>query len=58
MPTPYLSTMQTADLIGLSKQTIVALAKSGDLPAYFVANRWRFKAEDIEAFVASQRRSH
>jgi excisionase family DNA binding protein len=54
---PFLTTSQAARFIGLSTQTVVALAKSGKLPASFVSRRWKFRAQDIESYVASQRRS-
>jgi excisionase family DNA binding protein len=55
---PFLTTSQAARYIGLSTQTIITLAKSGKLPASFVSRRWKFRAQDIETYVASQRRSN
>lgn len=56
MPNRYLSSTETAEYLGLSAQTILALAQSGKLPGYFISRRWKFKAEELDAYVSAQTR--
>ena len=56
MSNKLLSTSAAADYLGLSNQTVVSYAKEGRIPASFFGRKWKFRAEDLDAFVASQRR--
>jgi excisionase family DNA binding protein len=55
-PAKLLSTSAASDYLGLSKQTLISYAAQGRIPASFYGRRWRFRAEDLDAFVGSQRR--
>lgn len=52
----YLSTAQCAAKLGISTQTVLTLAKTGQIEGSFLARRWRFDPNKIDAYVASQRR--
>ena len=56
MSTTLLSSAQCAARLGLSKQTVISLAKSGAIPASFISRRWKVREQDLEAFVLSQQR--
>jgi excisionase family DNA binding protein len=51
------TTAQAAERLGITAQTLISYAQEGKLPASFIARKWRFKADDIESFIISQRRS-
>lgn len=53
-----LSTTQAAKYLGLTNATVITHARTGNLTASFLARRWKFKQEDLEAFVNSNRRSN
>ena len=55
--TSYLSTAQTAAKLGLSIQTVISLAKSGELEGSFFSRRWKFAPASLDAYVESKRRS-
>ena len=50
----YLTIAQVAELLKLSEKTIYRLAQQGDLPAFKVGGSWRFRASDIDQWVAKQ----
>ena len=47
----YYTTEEVADILGVAITTVYTYMKSGDLKGYKVGMYWRFKEEDIEAFV-------
>ena len=51
-----LSTAEVARRLGVTSQTVIVLARSGDLYGSFFARAWKFRPEDVDAFVASHRR--
>jgi excisionase family DNA binding protein len=51
-----LSTSSAADYLGITSQTLISYAVQGRIPASFFGRKWKFRAEDLDAFVASQRR--
>jgi excisionase family DNA binding protein len=52
-----LTTAQTAQRLGIVPQTVIAYAQTGKLLGSFIGRKWRFAFEDVDAFIASQRRS-
>lgn len=51
-PAVYLSTDEAAELLGVCGRTVRDLAKRGELPATWVARKWRFLRSDVEAYLA------
>lgn len=49
---------ELAKYLRMHKQTIYRMALEGRLPAYRVGNRWRFRKELIDAWLAEQKHSH
>lgn len=49
-----LTTTEGAKLLRMSAQKLRELADAGSLPAYHVGNRWRFRRQDLLAWVESQ----
>lgn len=50
----YLTIAQVAELLQLSEKTIYRLAQQGEIPAFKVGGSWRFRASDIDQWVAKQ----
>ena len=46
-PSQMLSTAEAAEYLGISKQTLLRLVNSGDLPFYTLGKRRRFHIEDL-----------
>lgn len=45
---------EVAKYLRMHETTIYRMASEGDLPAYKVGNRWRFKKERIDEWLLSQ----
>lgn len=54
MPENYLTLKEVAELLKLSEKTIYRLAQQGEIPAFKVGGSWRFRASDIDQWVAKQ----
>ena len=54
MPENYLTLKDVAELLKLSEKTIYRLAQQGEIPAFKVGGSWRFRASDIQQWVAQQ----
>ena len=54
MPENYLTLRDVAELLKLSEKTIYRLAQQGEIPAFKVGGSWRFRASDIQQWVAKQ----
>jgi excisionase family DNA binding protein len=54
--TKLLSTAAAASYLGLTPATVISYAAQGRIPASFFGRKWKFRGEDLDAFVASQRR--
>jgi excisionase family DNA binding protein len=52
-----LTVKQVADYLKVNERTIYRLATEGEIPAFRVGASWRFKLEDVEAWIDSQRGS-
>jgi excisionase family DNA binding protein len=51
-----LSTSTAADYLGITSQTLISYAAQGRIPASFFGRKWKFRSEDLDAFVESQKR--
>jgi excisionase family DNA binding protein len=49
---------ETAELLGVRKQTLYALARKGIVPSVRVGRMLRFPPEGVEAFIASGGKSY
>jgi excisionase family DNA binding protein len=52
-----LDVTQVAAYLGLHRVTVLGFAREGKLPAFKVGREWRFRAEDIRAWLEEQRRA-
>lgn len=46
---------QIAEKLQISETTLYKLARSGRIPAIKIGNQWRFKMEDIDKWLESQK---
>ena len=51
--TEVLTLKQTADWLLVSERTVLRMIESGELPGFKVGRQWRFREQDIEAYMAS-----
>lgn len=47
----YYSREEVADILGITTRSVSNYVKNGELVGYKVGMYWKFKAEDIDAFV-------
>lgn len=52
---PALSLQEVMTRLGVSRKTILALIRRGELPAYQVGRQWRLDPPDVDAFVERQK---
>ena len=45
---------EVADYLKVHERTVYRLAAKGEIPAFKVANTWRFRREDIEHWIEQQ----
>lgn len=50
-----LTLQQVAQRLQISETTLYKLARRGKIPAIKVGNQWRFKIEDIDRWLESQK---
>ena len=55
--TLFMTTEELLSYLRVNAQTVYRLIRSGDLPAVRVGRQWRFRRQDIEAWLDGQRRS-
>jgi excisionase family DNA binding protein len=55
MDAPALTVKDVASLLNVDEKTVYRLAKRGDLPGFKVAGSWRFKRDDIDAWIEKQK---
>jgi len=53
---PALTVRQVAEYLNVDTKVIYRLVHAGDLPGFKVAGTWRFKREDIDAWIEAQKR--
>jgi excisionase family DNA binding protein len=57
MPDRWLSVEEIAEYLGVSKDTIYAWITRKEMPAHKVGRLWKFKAEEVDAWVRSGKAS-
>ncbi len=50
-----LTLQEIAKRLQISETTLYKLARNGKIPAIKVGNQWRFKMEDIDSWLESQK---
>jgi excisionase family DNA binding protein len=53
-PSPAWTVRQVAEFLSVNERTVYRMAERGDLPAFKVGDAWRFRREDIDAWIAKQ----
>ena len=55
-PSPAWTVRQVAEYLSVNGRTVYRMAESGELPAFKVGDAWRFRREDIDAWIDRQQR--
>lgn len=55
MPDQILTLKEVADYLKLAEKTAYRLAAEGKLPGFKVGGSWRFKSQDVEAWIEQQK---
>ena len=55
-PSPAWTVRQVADYLSVNGRTEYRMAERGELPAFKVGDAWRFRREDIDAWINRQQR--
>jgi excisionase family DNA binding protein len=57
LPEPYVDADRAAAFLSVSRKTLLALARSGQIPAHPIGDRkrrtWRFRLRELEAWIGS-----
>jgi excisionase family DNA binding protein len=48
---------EVAELLKVAEKTVYTMAQQGELPAFKVRGQWRFKSEDLNAWIERQKAS-
>lgn len=55
MPDEILTLPEVAQLLKVAQKTVYTMAQKGELPAFKVRGQWRFKRDDMEAWIEQQK---
>ena len=55
MPEDILTIKEVAEFLKVTERTLYRLAQEGEIPAFKVGASWRFKRDDIDAWIEGQR---
>jgi excisionase family DNA binding protein len=55
-PSPAWTVRQVAEYLSVNERTVYRMAERGHLPAFKVGDAWRFRREDIDAWIERQQR--
>jgi len=55
MPDEILTLPEVAQLLKVAEKTVYTMAQKGELPAFKVRGQWRFKRDDINAWIEQQK---
>lgn len=55
MPDEILTLPEVAQLLKVADKTVYTMAQRGALPAFKVGGQWRFKRDDIDAWIERQK---
>ena len=50
-----LTVVEVAQLLKVAEKTVYTMAQKGELPAFKVRGQWRFKRDDIDAWIEQQK---
>ena len=56
--TPVMTVREVAAFLNVHEKTVYRLAQRRELPAFKVAGAWRFKREDIDLWIESQKETN
>ena len=48
---------ELAKYLKISKHTLYKMLEKGEIPAFKIANQWRFKKSDIDKWIEQQRKT-
>ena len=51
----YMTLPEVADLLKVADKTVYTMAQKGELPAFKVRGQWRFKRDDLDAWIERQK---
>ncbi len=54
MPSPAWTVRQVAEYLSVNERTVYRMAERGELPAFKVGDAWRFRRDDINAWIERQ----
>ena len=54
MTEPYLTLSETAKTLKVSEKTVSRLLQAGELVGFKIGQQWRFRNEDVSAYVEKQ----
>ena len=55
MSGPILTLPEVAVLLKVAEKTVYTMAQKGQIPAFKVRGQWRFKHDDIDAWIDEQK---
>lgn len=55
MPDEILTLPEVALLLKVAEKTVYTMAQKGEIPAFKVRGQWRFKRDDIDAWIERQK---
>ena len=55
MADPILTLPEVAVLLKVAEKTVYTMAQTGQIPAFKVRGQWRFKHDDLDAWVDEQK---
>jgi excisionase family DNA binding protein len=55
MADEILTVVEVAQLLKVAEKTVYTMAQKGELPAFKVRGQWRFKRDDIDAWIEGQK---
>lgn len=55
MADEILTLPEVAQLLKVAEKTVYTMAQKGELPAFKVRGQWRFKRDDIDAWIEQQK---
>jgi excisionase family DNA binding protein len=51
MSKPLLSTLEVCQYLSVSRTTLYKLIKQGQLRSHFIAKAWKFRQDDLDAYL-------
>ncbi len=55
MADPILTLPEVAVLLKVAEKTVYTMAQTGQIPAFKVLGQWRFKHDDLDAWIDEQK---